>query len=381
MSQQVAHAPPGALRQDVVVVEIPRAAFSGPEDIERLLRDAQILAATTVGPMVKILEVDTSGDPVSVVTEHVPGTTLTELLDDGPLPARQAIPILEDVAAALRVMAWQGVVHGSVGPEHVIVLPDGRARLGGFAVSGALATTEPDQWSDAYDFAVLAHHTLAGGPPPLAPNDPWPPLPWRAAEVLLSGLTDRPQERPLPHELVQVLRGVLHEDPTVSPAPERVTEPEPEPDDDYSLWSSMPPRWFRWICIALGLIVTGGAAAAGAYLLEPWRMSSNALEVRDISVAAEPGLVVRCPHAEVRFVATIATNGNPGELTISWIHPDGAQPQARTVEVREGQDSVQSQISFTFRGREARSGRAVVLVDGDDAGSASKTVKYLCAGG
>ena len=132
MSQQVAHAPPGyqyvgplqpagygttaylathgALRQDVVVVEIPRAAFSGPEAIERLVRDAQILAATTVGPMVRILEVDASGDPVSVVTEHLPGTTLAELLDAGPLPARRAIPILEDVAAALRVMAWQGLV-------------------------------------------------------------------------------------------------------------------------------------------------------------------------------------------------------------------------------------------------------------------------------
>ena len=383
MSQQVAHAPPGALRQDVVVVEIPRAAFSGPEAIERLLRDAQILAATTVGPMVRILDVDASGDPVSVVTEHVPGTTLAELLDAGPLPARRAIPILEDVAAALRVMAWQGLAHGSVGPEHVIVLPDGRARLGGFAVSKALATIEPDQWSDAYDFALLAHHTLAGGPPPLSADDPWPPLPWRAAEVLLASLTDRPQERPLPHDLVEVLRGILYEDSTVSPAPvapERVTQPEPEDDDD-SPWSSMPPRWFRWICIALGLIVTGGAAAAGAYLLEPWRMSSDALEVRDISVAAEPGPSVRCPHAEVRFVATIATNGNPGELTIAWIRPDGAQPPAKTVEVHEGQDSVQAQIRFTFRGREARSGRAVVLVDGDDAGSSSKTVKYLCARG
>ena len=111
--------------------------------------------------------------------------------------------------------------HGSVGPEHVIVLPDGRARLGGFAVSRALATTEPDQWSDAYDFAMLAHHTLAGGPPPLSADDPWPPLPWRAAEVLLASLTDRPQERPLPHDLVEVLRGIVYEDSTVSPAPVR----------------------------------------------------------------------------------------------------------------------------------------------------------------
>ncbi|HET9419690.1 MAG TPA: hypothetical protein VFO49_01050 [Nocardioides sp.] len=412
---QLAHAPPGyehvrplgatgygdaylatqrAQRRDVVVVEIPRASFSGPAALERLRIEAGVLAATTVGPMIKILEIDARGDPVWVVSEHVPGTPLPDLIADGPLPAAQAIPILDDVAGALRVMAWQGLAHGSVTPGHIVVLPHGRARLGGFAVAQALSPTEADQWTDAYDFAVLAQQVLTGSPPPLSPDDPLPPLPWRAAEALLAGLAERSQERPLPHELVEVLRSIPVEDWTAPPAPEPVVpvpvaapekvappevEPELETEEDDRFWS--PPRWFRWICITLGLIVTLGAAAAGAYLLEPWRMAPDQLEVRSISVEGKPGPFAHCPRADVRFVATITTNGQPGELTVSWIRPNGVQPLPETIEVREGQKSVQTQLEFTFRGREARAGRAVVLIDGDDSGSAKGTINYLCAGG
>ena len=417
---QLAHAPPGyeyvrplgsagygdaylathlTLRRDVVVLNIPRIAFPGPGAIERLRHDAGILAATTDGPMIHILEIDARNDPVSVVTEHVPGTTLADLLDAGPLPASEAIPILEDVAAALRVMARQGLAHGSVGPEHVVVLPHGPARLGGFAVSRALSRTEPDQWSDAYDFAVLAHRTLTGSPPPRSPDDPLPPLPWRSAEVLLAGLSDRARERPLPHALVEVLRGIPVEDWTVAPAPTpvpphpmpvptprkplRATQPvpatRPEPEDDF-LGSWTPPRWLGWICIALGLIVTGGSAAYGAYLLEPWRMNADTVEVRSISVVTDPGPVVNCPRADVVFLATIATNGEPGALSINWIRPDGTQPPTRQVEVFEGQRSVQTQVRYTFTGREAWSGRAVVLVGGDDSGTGKQTIRYVCPG-
>ena len=411
---QLAHAPPGyehvrplgatgygdaylatqrAQHRDVVVVEIPRGSFSGPAAIERLRIEAGVLAATTADPLIKILEIYARGDPLWVVTEHVPGTSLRDLLDARPLPAARALPILEDVADALRVMALQGLAHGSVSPDNVVVLPHGRARLGGFAVAQALSPIEADQWSDAYDFAVLAQQTLTGTPPPVSPDDPLPPLPWRAAEVLLAGLADAPRERPLPHDLVEVLRSIPVEDWTGAPAPAAdpvvpapvaepesaappEVEPELEPDDDDRFWT--PPRWFRWICLTLGLIVTAAAAVAGGYLLEPWRMAPDGLEVRSVSVEGKPGPFVRCPHAEVRFVATITTNGQPGALTVSWIRPDGAQPQPETLEVHEGQKSVQADVRFTFRGREAWAGRAVVFVDGDDSGSAKGTINYLC---
>jgi serine/threonine-protein kinase len=414
---QLAHAPPGyehvrplgatgygdaylaterGQRRDVVVLEIPRSLFSGPAAVERLRIEAGVLAATTVGPLIRILEIDARGDPVWVVTEHVAGTSLRDLLDAGPLPAARALPILEDVAGALRLMALHGLAHGSVTPDHVVVQPHGRARLGGFAVVQALSPTEADEWSDAYDFAVLAQQTLTGTPPTLSPDDPLPLLPWRAAEALLAGLADPPRERPLPHELVEVLRDIPVEDWTGAPAPDHVVpapleetestappaaepEPEVEPDVDERFWT--PPRWFRWICITLGLIVTVGAAAAGAYLLEPWQMTPDELEVRSVSVEGNPGPVVRCPNAEVRYLATLTTNGRPGELTVSWIRPDGSQPQPETIEVREGQKSVQTEVRFTFRGREPWVGRAVVLVDGDDSGSGNGTISYRCARG
>jgi hypothetical protein len=413
---QLAHAPPGyehvrplgateygdaylatvrGQRRDVVVLEIPRGSFSGPAAVERLRIEAGVLDDTTVGPLIRILEIDARGDPVWVVTEHVPGTSLRDLLDQGPLPAERALPILEDVAGALRLMSLHGLAHGSVTADNVVVQPHGRARLGGFAVAQALSLTEADEWSDAYDFAVLAQQTLTGTPPPLSLDDPLPLLPWRAAEALLAGLAEPPRERPLPHELVGVLRSIPVEDWTGAPAPDPVVppaiaepetttppeaeaEPQQEQDVDERFWT--PPRWFRWIWIMLGLIVTVGAAAYGAYLLEPWQMTPDELEVRSVSVEGKPGPVVRCPNAEVRYLATITTNGRPGELSVSWIRPDGSQPQPETIKVREGQESVQTEVRFTFRGRDAWAGRAVVLVDGDDSGSADGTINYFCAG-
>ena len=247
---QLAHAPPGyehvrplgraaygesylaihtALRREVVVLEIPRSAFVRAGALGRLRREARVLAATSLGSVVRILDLDSRHDPVCVVTERVVGPSLADLIDDGPIPRARALRILEDVAAALQLMAWHQVAHGGVNTDQVVVLPEGRARLRGFGVARALRPTDPDQWSDAYDFAVLAHRTLTGEPPPLSPEHGMSPLPWRAAEALLAGLADRASERPLPHELVDVLRSIPVDDWTPTPGRRRHQHPRPLP--------------------------------------------------------------------------------------------------------------------------------------------------------
>lgn len=419
MTQQVVRAPPGyeyvapwravehgeaylathlALRRQVVVVEIPRAAFVRPGATSRLRRDARSLVAPSTPSVVRILDLDVRGDPVRVITEHVPGRVLGDLLDVGPLRPDLALRVLDDVADALHAMASRRVVHGSVGAEHVVVPADGPARLGGFGVARALRDTDPDRRSDAHDFAWLAHRTLTGVPPPRSADDRLTRLPWRATEALLAGLADRPQERPLPRELVEVLRGIPAEDwssarpprvrvlpPGPPPsAPQRPDPPTPEREPGPRIrWSpgARPPRWFRWAVITLGLALTGGSAVIGAQMLEPWRMVSDTLEVQRVSVDVEPAAEGRCPRAEMRFVATVATNGRPGELTFTWTRPDGSRAVTERIEVAEGQDSVQTRAEFTFSGREAWSGRAVLRVGGADTRVAHRTVSYVCPPG
>jgi hypothetical protein len=383
-----------ALRREVMVLEVPAAAFARPGTLGRLRREAWVLAATSVGSVVRILDIDTRGDPVRVVTEHVPGPTLADFLDVGPFAPAPAIRLLDDVAAALQMMGWHALVHGGVDAERVVVLPNGRARLRGFGIDRAVRATEPDQWSDAYDFAELAHRVLTGSAPALTPDDGMPPLPWRAAEVLFTGLAEPAKARPLPHQLVQTLRSIPAEDWSIAPpaapavpapviAPPVPPDPAPEPtfdwepDPDEPRWSR-PPWWLRWATSFLGLASIVAAGIVGTQLLDPWRLTGDGIEVRGVQVAAQPGPLAQCPRARLVFVATIATNGRPGDLTISWTRPDGSEPPPEHVRVSEGQRTVRSTVAFTFRGRSGWSGRAFVRVAGDDGGWARQTVEYVC---
>ena len=263
-----------ALRRDVVVVEIPRAAFGGPRgpraaparraDPGRHHGRADDPGSSTI---------DARGDPVSVVTEHVPGTTLADLLDAGPLPAEQAIPILEDVA------------DGPPGDG----LAGAGARLGGRRarrraarrsgpprrlrrVAARCPPTSPTSGRTPTTSRCWPTAPSPGARRRSPPTTRWPPLPWRAAEVLLASLTDRPTgaarcrmtwSRSCASILVRGLDRLTsagtasHRRPEPVAAPAPTPEPEPEPDDDSPWVVDCRRDWFRWICIALGLIVTG----------------------------------------------------------------------------------------------------------------------------
>lgn len=381
-----------AVRHDGAVTELPRAALTRPSALERLRRDVVELRATRLRSVARILDLRSLGDPVVVVTEPVPGVPLSAYLARGPLPPGPALQVLGDVARALQMMAWHGVLHGGVTADRVVVGPDGRARITGFGVARALCDTDPDQWSDAYDFAVLAHLTLTGRPPPLSPDDGLEALPWRAADVLLAGLSEPAHARPLPHQVMQSLRRIPAEEwtrrspvpvPAIAPPPPPDPAPDPatfdwEPEPDGPRWAR-PPRWLRWATITAGLVLTVGTGVAGTRMLEPWRMAGDAIDVRGISLAAEPGPVAHCPRSRVVLTATLATNGRAGDLTVSWIRPDGTHTTPRHFAVPDGLHQVHTRLAYTFRGREEWSGRAVVLVDGDDHKSARQTLRYVCS--
>jgi hypothetical protein len=106
--------------------------------------------------------------------------------------------------------------------------------------------------------------------------------------------------------------------------------------------------------------------------------AASDLEVRRVALDVAPAATGTCPRAKFRFVATVTTNGAPGALAISWIRPDGVEVPAQSVTLVDDERSVRAEFTFTFRGSAPRSGRAVVRVDGDDQGSASRLVEYAC---
>ncbi len=224
--------------------------LADPDTMARFVREARVLAATNVPSVVRVYDLDTSGDPAYLAMEYVPGVTLWDLMELAPLPPRQALPILRDVAQALRVMGARGLVHRDIKPSNVFVLPDGSAKLGdfglarpmladgGFRTTGAPAGTpayfppevssgeaEATLESDAYSFAVMVYEVLAGArpinaldaislitahwtQPPTPVTDVMPGFPPVPADLLMRALAKQPAGRPLPHDLMDALDAV-----------------------------------------------------------------------------------------------------------------------------------------------------------------------------
>jgi eukaryotic-like serine/threonine-protein kinase len=224
--------------------------LSDPDTMARFVREARILASTDVPSVVRVYDLDTTGDPAYLAMEYVPGVTLWDLMEVAPLPPRQALPILRDVSEALRVMGLRGLVHRDIKPSNVFVLPSGHAKLGdfglarpmeadgGFRTTGAPAGTpayfppevsqghaDSNLESDAYSFAVMVYEVLAGARPINAPDaislitahwtqpptpvtSVMPDFPPGPAELLMRALAKHPAGRPLPHELMAALDAV-----------------------------------------------------------------------------------------------------------------------------------------------------------------------------
>jgi hypothetical protein len=456
MGQQVAHAPPGyefvrslgsggfgdvylarQLARDrlVAIKEIAPHALADGDNVERFKREARILAATHLASVVKVFDLNTRHDPAYLVMEYVPGGTLAELIESGPLAAPRAIAILSDVAGALRAMANRGLVHRDIKPSNVFVLPDGSAKLGDFGLARALVDdsnfrtgagppvgtpaylppevsrgrAEPDYQSDAYSFAVMAYEVLTGrlpydapdavsmitahwNQPPRPPGEALPGIPQRAADVLLAGLAKQPGHRPLPFQLVELLRSIPEDawptPPGSTPAPRSQAAPSSDATVDApeltqglkGLTDSRagPPRWLRWATLAIGVMVAVAGGVVGVSLMSaPWG-NSHDLAIIDVTLDVAPDSTGTCPRALFHLTAVITTNGAPGELEISWTRPDGKAVPPRTVSLAEDQRRVRAEFRFAFRGDARRSGRAVVHVAGDDTGTASRLVEYTC---
>jgi serine/threonine-protein kinase len=229
-----------------------------PGFVARLRREA-ISAARLRHPNIALLyEFGQADDTAFLAMEYLPGRSLRQLLEDGPLPAERALGILDQIAQALDYAHSMGIVHRDVKPSNILVSPADQAMLIDFglaevsectlltadsAVLGTPHYMAPEQAAgrgvgergDQYALAAVAYEMLTGVPPfhgraatavvhahiyelPPPPTERRPALPVAVNGVLLRALAKQPLDRyPSLADFIAALRAALAPAPVLRP--------------------------------------------------------------------------------------------------------------------------------------------------------------------
>lgn len=130
----------------VAIKVLPREFMHDPQFIGRFNREAKTIAALDHPAIVPVFDYgDEEGQPF-LVMRYMPGGSLADRLENGPLPLEQATIIIQRLSSALNRAHSQGIVHRDLKPNNVLF----------------------DQYEDAYlaDFGI-AHISSSAGASPL----------------------------------------------------------------------------------------------------------------------------------------------------------------------------------------------------------------------
>jgi hypothetical protein len=134
--------------------------------------------------IVQLIDVGWDASPPYYVMEYLSRGSLDQLLQQGALPADEAVRIVHDVAQALVHAHGRGILHCDLKPANVLLDNDWKVRLADFGQSrlsyeqfpalGTLFYMAPEQadlkatpdarW-DVYALGALLYHLLTGSPP------------------------------------------------------------------------------------------------------------------------------------------------------------------------------------------------------------------------
>lgn len=101
---------------------------------QRFLREAHTIARLEHPAIVPIYDTGTANGYSFMVMRLMPGGTLLDQLEKGPLPAEEIARILERVGAALDAAHARGIVHRDVKPDNIMFDQYGQAYLSDFGI-------------------------------------------------------------------------------------------------------------------------------------------------------------------------------------------------------------------------------------------------------
>ena len=107
-----------------VAIKLPRdGTLTGPDSVERFMREARAAATMHHPNICPVYEVGTADGRPYIVMSLVPGKSLAEHLEQAkrPMDVRQAVTIVRKLAQALELAHSKGIIHRDLKPANILV--------------------------------------------------------------------------------------------------------------------------------------------------------------------------------------------------------------------------------------------------------------------
>ncbi|MFK0008667.1 Stk1 family PASTA domain-containing Ser/Thr kinase [Paenarthrobacter sp. NPDC090520] len=175
------------LERDVALKVLHPHLANDQTFLERLSREAKAAASLSHPHVVGVLDQGEDGHIAYLVMEYVKGHTLRDVLDEqGALPPRLALALIDPVIEGLAAAHGSGLIHRDVKPENVLIADDGRIKVGDFGLARAVTATTStgaligtvaylapelvlgkaaDARSDIYSAGIMLYEMLTGKQP------------------------------------------------------------------------------------------------------------------------------------------------------------------------------------------------------------------------
>ncbi len=131
------------LGRSVAVKMLPEAFARDPERIARFEREAKLLASLNHANIAALYGLEHVDGQHLLIMELVPGDTLAEQIQRGPIPAEGALKIAHQIAEALEAAHEKGIIHRDLKPANVKITPEGKVKVLDFGLAKALEEASP----------------------------------------------------------------------------------------------------------------------------------------------------------------------------------------------------------------------------------------------
>ncbi|UCF37321.1 MAG: protein kinase [Acidobacteriota bacterium] len=160
------------LERKVAIKFLSRAAKQNELAQRRFIREAKAAAGLDHPFICEIHEIGEEAGNSYIVMEFVEGQSLAQRLKEGPLPLRQALRIVQEIAEALELAHSRGIVHRDLKPANVMLTPQGHVKVMDF---GLAKRVEPAKGISTSDIQTLSSSitnegTLLGTPAYMSPE-------------------------------------------------------------------------------------------------------------------------------------------------------------------------------------------------------------------